>query len=223
MDPETLFATTVARHFPDAQIAHNVVDVGFARIGCRLGTMRPFAGMQSAQLLFQLTSDELRGPIELSLNAVGPTLEQAIVSGACGWTCSFGPVLRAGLSDDAVEDVDAFIVMQNGQPYRVNVGAYDYVLHFQPTGGESTETARERLAPGPCLAFQVLGRGTIALDPGGPQLLGVFVGELPDKRIVEVKLDGELQAGFDDLVALGGPAPATQMVAMREIAIVVPD
>jgi hypothetical protein len=222
MDPQTLLVTTVARHFPEAQIAGDAVDLGFARLRCSLGAMRPFAGMQSAQLLFDVTSDELRGPIQLSLNAVGQTLEQAIVSGACGWTCSFGPVLRAGLSDDAVADVEAFVVMQNGTPYRVYTAAYDYVLHFEPTGGEPPEAARARVAAGPSLAFQVLGSGQIELADR-PQLLSIFVGELPDRGMFEVKLDGVLQDQIGGRVAPPAPAPAAQMVALRELAIIVPD
>lgn len=223
MDPETLLVTTVARHFPEAKVAGNVVDVGFVQLACKLGVVQPFGGMHSAQLLFDVTGDELGGPVQLSMTSYGSSVAEAIVSGACGWTCSFGPVLRAGLSDEAVENVDRFVVMQNGVPFRVYVDGYDHVLHFEPTGGESAASARDRLAGGVRLAFQALGTGAIALDPDRPQLLGIFVGELPGRRVVEVKLDGVVQGNFDGLVARAQAAPVKQMVALREVSIVVPD
>ncbi|MEO8799593.1 MAG: hypothetical protein ABI551_16995 [Polyangiaceae bacterium] len=42
-------------------------------------------------------------------------------------------------------------------------------------------------------------------------------------RIVEVKLDGALQGGLDAHIAAAPPAPAPQMVALREVAVIVPD
>ncbi|MEO8700053.1 MAG: hypothetical protein ABI867_08410 [Kofleriaceae bacterium] len=222
-DPETLLVTTIARHFPDARIANHVVDVGFVQLGCRLGALRPFSGMQSAQLLFDVAGSELGGAIQLSMTGYGPTLAEAIVGGACGWACSFGPVLRAALSDEVVDGVASFALMQRGTPFRVYVDAFDHVLHFAPGGCEDTATARERFAAAPWFAFHVLGGGTVELAADRPQLLSIFVGELPDRRIVEVKLDGALQSGFADLVAAAPPAPASQMVALREIAVIVPD
>jgi hypothetical protein len=221
-DPETLLVTTIARHFPAARITNNVVDLGFVQLGCRLGALRPLGRMQSAQLLFDVAGGELGGVIQLSMTGYGPTLAEAIVGGACGWACSFGPVLRAALSHEVVDNVASFAVMQRGTPFRVYVDAFDHVLHFAPAGCEDTATARERFAAAPWFAFHVLGRGTIELSADRPQLLGVFVGEMPDRRIVEVKLDGALQPGFDDLVGGAPPAPASQMVALREVAVIVP-
>jgi hypothetical protein len=141
------------------------------------------------------------------MTSYGPTLAEAIVAGACGWACSFGPVLRAALSDDVVDGVASFAVLQHGEPFRVYVDAYDHSLHFGPTGGEQPAAARARLAAEPWFAFHVIGRGTIAFDGERPQLLAIFVGEVPDRRVVEVKLDGALQPGFDDLVAAAPPPP----------------
>lgn len=222
-DPETLLVTTVARHFPEARIADHVVDLGFVQLGCRLGEVRPFNGVPSAQLLFDVAGGELDGVTQLSMTSYGPTLAEAIVCGACGWACSFGPVLRAALSDDVVDNVASFLVMQRGTVFRVYVDAFDHVLHFAPAGCEDTATARERFAAAPWFAFHVLGRGTVELSDDRPQLLGIFVGERLDRRIVEVKLDGALQRGFEDLVAAAPPAPASQMVALREVAVIVPD
>ncbi len=222
-DPQTLLLTTVARHFADAEISKHVVDVGFARIGCALGAVSPFGRMHSAQLLFDISGGGLAGVTQVSMTGYGATLAEAVVSGACGWTCSFGPVLRAALSDDVVDGVPSFVVLQRGEPFRVYVDCFDHVLHFAPVGCEATETARERFSAAPWFAFHVLGRGTIELAAERPQLLSVFVGELPDRRIVEVKLDGTPQSGFENLIVDAPPPPADQMVALREVAIVVPD
>lgn len=222
-DPETLLVTTIARHFPEARIANHVVDLGFVQLGCRLGKVGPFGSIQSAQLLFDVSGGELAGEVQLSMNGYGPTLPEAIVGGACGWACSFGPVLRAALSDDVVDRVASFVLLHRGTPFRVYVDAFDHVLQFAPAGCEDTATARERFAASPWFAFHVLGTGAVALSAERPQLLSIFIGELPDRRIVEVKLDGVVQPGFDSLATRAPPAPADQMVALRELAIVVPD
>lgn len=222
-DPETLLVTTVARHFAEAQVSNHVVDLGFAQLGCKLGVVSPFGRMQSAQLLFDISGGGLAGVTQVSMTGYGRTLEEAVATGACGWTCSFGPVLRAALSDDVVDGVPGFTVMQRGSPFRVYVDCFDHVLHFAPVGCEATEDARARFSAAPWFAFHVLGRGTVELSADRPQLLTVFTGELPDRRIVEVKLDGVVQSGFDDLISGAPPPPANQMVALREVAIIVPD
>lgn len=221
--PEEMLAAIVARHFDEPSVAKNVVDLGFVRIACHVGQLRPFAKMHSAQLLFDVSAPELAATTQFSMTSYGPSLAEALAHGACGWTCSFGPVLRAGLSDDVVDGVASFEVEHAGARFRVYVDAYDHVLHFASEGGEDTAAARTRFAAAPWLAHHVLARGTVALSRERPQLLGVFVGESPDRRIVEVKLDGAVQPGFDDLVAAVPPARIKQMVALRELAVVVPD
>ncbi len=53
-------------------------------------------------------------------------------------------------------------------------------------------------------------------------LMSIYVGELPDRRITEVKLDGVLQAGLDARIDAAPPAPARQLVSLRELAVIVP-
>jgi hypothetical protein len=178
--------------------------------------------MQAAQLLFEVESDELRAPTELTITGYGETLPEAIVGGACGWTCSFGPVFRAALSDDAVDGVASFEVGQRGDAYRVYVDAFDYVLHFSPDGGEQPADARARLGAQPWLAFHALGSGKIELAGERAQLLSLFVGDLPDRRIVEIHLDAK-PLDFGDLFGDAPYAKTTQMVGLREVAIIVPD
>jgi hypothetical protein len=223
MTAEDLLVETVARHFEDVKIDGTTVDLGFMRITCRLGTVRPWSGSYAVQLLFDVDGGGLRGPIELSTTGYGATREAALVGAACGWSCSFGPVFRAALSDDVVDGVASFELIQNGVPYRVYVDAYDYVLYFSEAGGEQPAEARKRFALPPWLAFHVLGSGGIELDGARTQVLSIYVGELPDRRIVEIGFDGVKQGGFDELVAAAPKAAAPQMVSLREVAIVVPD
>jgi hypothetical protein len=221
---DEVLVSTMARHFPEATIEDqtlNLASDGF-QITCRTGAVRPAFGVQSAQLLFAVEGGGLRGPIEVSMTHYGPTAETAVIEGACAWADSFGPVLRAGLADAATEAA-TFMVVQRGRRFRVYVDAFDKVLHFAPSGCEDTATARARFGLGPWLAFHVLGSGDLELAMDRPQLLSVFVGELAGKRIVEVKLDGVAYAGFDDLVTPAPPAPAKQMAALRELAVIVPD
>ncbi|HEY3805347.1 MAG TPA: hypothetical protein VGL61_22220 [Kofleriaceae bacterium] len=222
MSPEALLVQTIARHFPGATVRDNVVDLGFVQLGCRLGAVRPALGMHATQLLFDVAGDELRGAIELSVTGYAPTVAEAIAGAACGWACSFGPVFYAALSDDVVDSVARFDIVAGDASYRVYVDAYDYVLHFSPNGGEQPADARVRLDADPWLARRVLDRGTIALE-ARPQVLSIFVGELPGRRIVEMGLDGVLVQGFDDLVASAPDAKTPQMVGLRELAIIVPD
>jgi hypothetical protein len=222
--PEEVFVATVARHFPGAYVAGNSVDAGFVELGCRIGVVEPFGGMQRAQLLFDVTSSSLGGTVQLSMNSYGPTLTQAIVDGACGWTCSFGPVLRAAFSGDRnVDDVPGFGIAQRGRTFHVYVDAFDHILYGSPAGGEQPAEARARFAVLPWFAFHVLGSGAITLDPVRPQLLAMFVGETPARRVVEAKLDGVVQLGFDHLVVAAPPPALPQIAALRELAIVVPD
>src|SRR5262249_42800896 len=124
---------------------------------------------------------------------------------------------------EVVDGVASFPVTQRGAPFRVYVDAFDHVLHFATTGCEDTATARARFAAAPWFASHALGRGTIELSVDRPQLLSVFIGELPARGMVEVKRDGRLRPGFDDLVGAAPPPPASQMVALREVAVIVPE
>ena len=218
-----MLVATIARHFPEAEVTDNVVDLGFVKLTCRLGSVGTFSTLQRVQLLFDIGGDELEVTTQVSMTGYAPTLAEAIVAGACGWACSFGPVIRAALSDDIVEGVASFVVVQRGVPYRLFVDAFDHVLHFAPTDCEDPSAARQRFAASPWFAFHALGTGEIQLASDRPQILSVYVGELPDQRITEVKLDGVVQAGLEGRIEAAPPAPARQLVSLRELAIIVPD
>lgn len=225
LDPDVLLVSTIARHFPDARVEDAVVDVGFGglKIGCRLGAAYAFAGIESVQMLFTLEGAGLRGPIEMMMSGYGESRERAVVEGACQWACSFGPVLRAALSDEVHRDVTSFEIADGDRELRGYVDKMDHVLHFAASGCEDTITARARLGASPYLASRVLEREDLVLPADRVSVLYIFVGELPDRRIIEVKLDGVAQAGFEDLLAEVPAAPAPQMVALRELCVIVPD
>ncbi len=62
----------------------------------------------------------------------------------------------------------------------------------------------------------------LPLPAGRPAVLSVFVGEMPGRSIVEVKLDGRNLPGFDDLVTAAAPPPFKQSVLLREVAVIAP-
>ena len=226
MTDTELLVATIARHFPDAKVTGTTIDVGFGgvTIGCRLGKVAQQMGVTAAQLVFDLDGEELRGPIELAMNGYAPSPHDAIIEGGCLWACSFGPVLRAALSDEVHDEVAWFEANAGAASYRCYIDAFDRVLHFAPSGCEEVAAARVRLGGEPWLATGVFDIGGLPLAGDRTQILSVFVGELPDRRIVEVRLDGIIVPGFDDLVADADPQPgAPQMSLLRELVAVVPD
>jgi len=106
-----LLTSTVARHFPNARVEDDQVELGFGdvRIGCQIGKTAGGGELHSAALYFHLQSDKLsRSTVFASISGYGASAEAAIIEGACHWCCSFGPVLQASLGSDppAVDHVD---------------------------------------------------------------------------------------------------------------------
>jgi hypothetical protein len=224
-DADALLVDTIARHFEDATIdGHSVLlDPDGVRIACHVGTVKPAFGAQSAQLLFTIAGNGLRGPVEVGTTHYGATVDEAVVAGGCSWACSFGPLLLAGLyGEETEEPVDAFVLAQGGQTFRVYARMLDKVLHFAANGCEDVAAARARFGLAPSMAFHVLGSGLVELGKDRPQLLSVFVGELQQKRAFEAKLDGVAFGGFEGLFANVPPQPASELVALRELAVIVP-
>lgn len=225
-EEDALLVLTIARHFEGATVEDQTVllDPHGVRIGCKIGTVKPAFGAQSVQLLFTIDGNGLRGPVEVTTTHYGTTAREAVIAGACAWACSFGPLLLAGLcGEETDEPVGRFVLAQRGRSMRVYVSDLDKVLHFAANGCEDTDAARSRFGLAPSMAFHVLGSGALELATDRPQLLSVFVGELKEKRILEVKLDGVAFDGFDALLAKVPPAPAPELVALRELAVIVPD
>jgi hypothetical protein len=224
-DLDALLVSTLARHLEGATVDGATVrlDPEDVRVGCRRGASKPAFGIASAQLLFSISGGGLRAPVEVSTTHYDATPREAVVGGACLWAGSFGAVLRAGLQrDEPKEPADGFVIAQRGRTFRVHVGKLDKVLHFAPSGCEDTDAARARFGLAPSIAFHVLGSGGVELATDRPQLLSVFVGELAGKRMLEAKLDGAALDGFDGLIANVAPQPAPQLVALRELAVIVP-
>jgi len=210
--------TTVARHFKQATVRATTVDLGFAdlRIRCGIGAQRPWSGIETVQLLFAIEGGALRAPVELSMTGYAQSREDAVVEGGCGWTCTVGPVLRAAFAGGAVDKIGRFDVGSR----QLFVDNFDRVLYFSPDGGEDTATARQRVGAMPYLAPRVL--AGLETPPDRPSVVSVFVGEMPGRTLVEVKLDGVACGGFEHLVEGVAVPPLPQMALLREVGIVIP-
>jgi hypothetical protein len=225
---DALLQDTIARHFPAAQIRDDHIDLGVGdlQIACWVNDVREAVGLTSASLFFSLRGGELgTAPVFASISGYGPTAEIAIVNGACNWACAFGPVLRAGLTDEAVPEVSTFSITLDGQDFDVFVDALDRGMAFNAADvpAETMAAARARFAPDQWLTRVVLESGGLPLlAPDRPTILSVFVSDMPRQRIVEVKVDGcdwpHMSAAFAN-VAYEHAEAAT---LMRELAILVP-
>jgi hypothetical protein len=220
---DELLVATIARHFPAATIDQRTVTPGLSglTIECRLGEVRPTLGVSCVPLIFTLDGAGLRGPIELMMASYGATPQRAVLEGACAWACTFGAVLRAAFSGDVADEVTDVVIETPHGELSGYVTQLDQVLHLTDDGGESPEAARVRLGVEPWLAALALQSGSLPVAGDRVQLLSVFVGDLPDKRIVEVKLDGVPYRGFEGLLG-EEPAATPQLVLLRELCVVVP-
>lgn len=226
---DTLFRDTVARHFPDARLDDDEIELGFGalRIRCRVDGIHELGGMQSASLFFQLRGGRLGdAPMFVSVSGYGDSAEAAIITGACNWTCTYGPLLRLALADEDQPEVGRFDAEVEGQPVRVFVDGLHRAATFDADAGDATDRippALARLAPDRWLTKAVIESGRLPMIAGDrPTLLSVFVGELPNGRTVEVKVDGHDWVGMDAVFAAAAPEPAGGMTLLRELAVVVP-
>ena len=101
-DPHSLLlAETVARHFPYAALDGVDVDLGFAglRAHCRVNRVSDFADQVTASLFVWFTGGPFGdSAVFASASGYGRTAEEAIITGGCQWTCTFGPVFQAALT-----------------------------------------------------------------------------------------------------------------------------
>lgn len=226
---DKLLIETIARHFPDARIDGDeiVLGVGDLKIRCWVNGVTEMPSMCAASLFFALRGGALGpAPVFASMSGYAETAEQAIATGGCNWACAFGPVVRAGLTDDAVPEAPSFSIEIDGQEHDVFVDSLDRVMAFSPEvdATRHAQTTRARFAPeGQWLAEVVLDSGGLPLlSAHGPTVLSVFVSDAPERRIVEVKVDGtdwpHMAAAFADVPG----EQANVSTLMRELAIVVP-
>ena len=227
-DHDLLLRQTIARHFPAAEIRDRVVHLGVddLAIECWVNGIHPNSSITSASLYFVLRTAVLgMQPVFASISGYGTTPEEAIVTGGCNWACAFGPVLRAGLSDEAVPDVPTFVVEINGQTFDVFVDCLDRTMAYAPNIDFAAlgKAARARFSPEGWLTRTILESGVLpVLSDSRPTVLSVFASDTPGKRLVELKIDGadwpHASAVFADVAFEQQPVATL----MRELAVVVP-
>src|SRR5947209_2986793 len=107
-DHDSMLLQTIARHFPQARIRDDEIELGFAelRMAARVHAIREVGAYKTAHLFFHLWGGRLgTAPVFASASGYGESAEVAIVGGACNWACAFGPVLRAGLGGEEHPEV----------------------------------------------------------------------------------------------------------------------
>jgi hypothetical protein len=230
-DPHTLLlAETVARHFPDARLDGADVDLGFAglRAHCRVNQVREHGGQVTASLFLWFSGGPFgAGPIFASASGYGRTPEEAILTGGCQWTCTFGPVFRAAFTGAAPsESMETREVTVHGQRMRLFIDGLDRALLFEAYDtplGELMRASRRRLAGDRWLSERLIEAGSLPLLASGrPTLLSVFCADHPTAGTLEVKVDG---CDWPSAAGAFADRPASDeglLVALREIAVLVP-
>lgn len=227
--PDTLLVETIARHFPEAKVEDNEIDLGFGGLwlSCAVSAVRKLGPYVSASLFFRLRGGRLAAPVFASISGYAETAEEAIVTGGCHWACSFGPVLRTGLAGEARPEVASFELSVGGQPFRVFVDKLDRGFSF--TTGEDiagrVRSARTQLKlnTSPWLVSRVLESGLLpVLSAERPTVLSVFISEVAPERVVEVKVNGFDWPGMHEAFANAGPGAEGPTVLLRELAVLVP-
>lgn len=225
----TLLAQVLANHFPGASTDGAVVTLALAGLSARCQAIPDAGGgpMRSVTLLFWFTG----GPwpdreVFASASGYGPTVQEAVTTGACNWACTAAPVLRAAfggtpLEGEQVHPIDAVV---DGVPARLLVEAIDRTF-TRPGVEVPTDfiaSIRTKLAgPAGVLAPRLVDADVLPILPARPTFLSVFVGENPDQRILEIKIDGaDWPLGAH---AYTGPLTEVQgMALLREVAMLVP-
>lgn len=228
-DYDAILCETVARHFSNAVITEDVVALGFGdlQMKCCVNQITPMGSSVAASLFFWLSGGKLGDTaVFMSCTGYAEGPEQAIVTGGCIWTCSMGPVLRAGFADevDAASDMETYEVIVDTQRFRAYQNGFDRAMMFSHDDSMATiKAARERFSSGTTLTPQVLNAGLLPVLHGvRPTVISVFVSEGMQKRVVEVKVDGYDWQGMARVFAGVPNTTENAMVMMRELAVIVP-
>ena len=228
-DYDVILCETVARHFSNAVITEDVVALGFGdlQMKCCVNQITPMGSSVAASLFFWLSGGKLGDTaVFMSCTGYAETAEQAIVYGGCIWTCSMGPVLRAGFADDidSTSDMETYEVIVDTQRFRAYQNGFDRAMMFSEDDSMATiKAARERFSSGTTLTPQVLNAGLLPVLHGArPSVVSVFVSEGMQKRIVEVKVDGYDWQGMERVFAGVPNKTENAMVMMRELTVIVP-
>ncbi len=159
-----------------------------------------------------------------SVNGYEKSAPAAIITGGCNWACSFGPVLRSGLTGVSEPDAGEFETVLAGRRFRVVVSNLDRAMMFSDADPSALiQDARARAGAVPWLTPQILAAPELPLlTATGPTLVSVFVSYSPNGEIVEVKINGADWGpschNIDDpsVPVEGG------MVMLRELAVLTP-
>jgi hypothetical protein len=227
-EDDALFRQVFADHFPGARVEGSEVDVAFGnlRIACSVADVHDGGKFVAASLYFSLASSKLGDePVFASMSGYGQTAKEAIVTGACNWAHTFGPVLRAGLAGDEQPKVERFECTIDGRPFRVFVDVLGRVLGKDSSddGAQRLQGMRARWGAAPWLTRRIVESKRLPLLPADhPTVLSVFASDGPNRRVVEVKVNGRDWAGVDTLFADAGPEPEGGITLLRELAVLVP-
>jgi len=231
-DIDALLTEIIARHFPDARIVDGIIELGFADLEmvCQVHAVHDFGPYKCASLYFNAWGGELGPePVFMSFTGYAEETRAAVITGACNWACSFGPVLRAGLGGEQQPGVGRFDVSLGGDPVHVFVDALDRAMFFAESDAGARDpvtlipAARARFNASPWLMRSVLASGRLPrLARDCPAIVSVFVSDMFDQRVVEVKVDGTDCVLAQDVFAHVDRAPRGSMVLLRELAVVVP-
>jgi hypothetical protein len=227
-----LLAETVARHFPDAKQTGLDVDLGFAglRAHCRVNEVRDAGGQFSASLFVWFRGGPFgASPVLASASGYGRSVEEAIIGGACQWTCTFGPVFQSAFAGaPPSESMDVREVTVRGRRMRMYVDGIDRAISLgaPPDGAETVNrirASRARLAGDGWLAERVLaGELLPPLASWRPTVLSVFCADHPERFVLEVKVDGNDWPPASETFVDKPKGDPDVIVALREIAVLVP-
>ena len=226
---DVLAAQTIARHFDDGTADGRTARLGFNDVTIDVWVQQPnaFGANHVAVPMFLNVSGGRLGkvPSFASLSGYGDTPEEAIIAGMCEWSCTFGPVLRRGLTDELVDASEAreFTTELDGTRFRTTVDSYGRVIGSSAGGAEDLERVQQSLAGDEPLTKTVVESGLLPVLPTtSSTLLSVFVMESTTSRTVEVKVNGAdwwaTAAAFPQPSAVADG----RIVMIRELAVVVP-
>jgi len=229
-------AETVARHFEGASVSGQEVDLGLAgvRIGCAVRETREVGGTRTASLTFSLAGGPLgESPIFASMSGYGETVAEAIIGGGCNWACAFGQVIKVALGAEPASDEEArFEATVHGQVFEVVLGGLDRSLLQTSEGDsegeaaelESSAQARARLGARDCWLMPCVLRDDVLppLPPDRCTVLSLFIGELPDRRTVELKVHGCDWPAGERAFREAPPPPGPALPFLRELAVLTP-
>ena len=193
-----LLAETVARHFGGARVegATAWLGIGDLRADCEVASVDESLPTVSASLFLRFRGAGLGSqPVFVSVSGYGATREEAIVTGACQWSCTFGPVLATALTGAPVTEdgLDEFETVIDGRRVRVVVSAMDRVMASTQVvePGELIAGVREALAARPWLTRRVFAPdGQPPLLTSDHTVVSSFVGAGADRTLYELKVNG---------------------------------